>query len=177
MDMIEVQRRVRRILLGNRYLTLAICDQWGPWAIPLAYTITRDFEFVFYSSINSRHGLVFNINDQVGFAIFDSSLPSDDADGLQGQGIVSEVPESLVADVAANYFLNSFPDPEIRRNWVRSESDFTGDGPLRFYLIKPKSIFLPTLTEDRIDSRIEVSLDVAASALSDNDRRDSAWQS
>ena len=152
--------RVVAILVENRYLSLGTSDRRGPWVAPLAYVINGlPFELVFYSSTESRHAIAINENKNVAFSIFNSTLGSDEADGVQGDGVVREVSEHELPLLVPLYFERSFADIQIRKNWERPWKEFRGNNPLRFYAIKPLHIYLPFLTDERTDSRIEVDLD------------------
>ena len=146
------------IITANRYLTLATSGPEGPWASPLAYTVEPDVSLVFYSAIDSRHCRNIAHNSQVAGAIFDSSRPSAEADGVQFMGQCAEVAEGELAAVMERYFSQSFPDPEIRREWLRPTSDFQAPASQRFYRIRIERLFKPDPESIQIDRRLELDI-------------------
>jgi uncharacterized protein YhbP (UPF0306 family) len=155
MDVIET---TLRILLSQRYLSLGTVGNGQPWVCALAYTVEPDLSFVFYSARDSIHCQNLYKNPGVAGAIFDSSAPSDVADGLQFQGTASEVEESELQAVMNRYFETSFPDPAIRSKWQRPAADFLGAAPQRFYRIRPRELFKLDTTSTIIDRRAEVDM-------------------
>jgi uncharacterized protein YhbP (UPF0306 family) len=146
------------IIAANRYLTLATTGPDGPWASPLAFTIEPDFSLIFYSATESRHCQNIAANPQVAGAIFDSTSPSNDADGVQFTGRCGEVAENELAAVMERYFSQSFPDPEIRKRWLRPIADFQHPAPQRFYRIIIERLFKPDPASTKIDQRLELDI-------------------
>ena len=148
-----------KIILGNRYLTLATMGVEGPWAAPLAYTVDLDLTFIFYSALESQHCKNIAVNSIVSGAIFDSREPSDTADGVQFLGVAQIVDSSLLSAVMQRYFTKSFPDPEVRKKWARPVIDFQGSAVQRFYRITPHQFFKPDPDSTKIDRRISLSVE------------------
>ena len=101
----ELCSRIRSIITDNRYLTLGACLDDEVWVAPLAYYVEPDYSFVYYSSKESKHSKFIEKNNVVSCSIFNSSLPSDDVDGMQFVGEVSQVPSNELVEVVPKYFL------------------------------------------------------------------------
>lgn len=150
--------RAHRIILTNRYLTMATCAGREPWIAPLAYVVEPSYSFIYYSAVNSRHGTHTQDNPHVACAIFNSAASSDDADGLQFSGKVQEVSIDELNAVLNFYFEQSFPDQEARKRWIRPPEDFMGSAIQRFYRITPVEMFTIDLTSIKVDKRVPVDL-------------------
>lgn len=148
---------MRQIIRENRYLTLATANKKGEaWASPLAYAYDEAKNiFYFYSARSSRHCLNMAENPKVSVCIFNSTLPSAKAEGLQFDAVVEEVSVGDLPQVMDFYFETSFPDEEERKEWVRPVSDFLPDSAQAFYQIKPINLFIND-HQDGIDFRKEI---------------------
>jgi uncharacterized protein YhbP (UPF0306 family) len=153
------------ILRANRYLSLGTTGHDGPWVSPVAYVIDSDLSLIFYSEVLSRHGLNIASNPRVAGAIFDSSASSEEADGLQFEGIASIV-EIGVTEVTDLYFRMSFPAETERSRWARPAAAFEGASPLRFYRIVIGKIFKLDTSEPTVDKRIELHIPLLKSCWS-----------
>lgn len=154
----ELAQRVRRIILSNRYLTMATTDGKNPWIAPLAYAVEPNYSFIYYSAVDSLHSKHIAKNPIVACAIFDSHASSDDADGIQFSGVVSEVKPQELEVIMKLYFEQSFPDENIRKRWMRPADDFKAKAIQRFYRIKSKEIYTLDLTNPKVDRRVLVDL-------------------
>lgn len=163
MDMNVLAERVRNVILTNRYLTMATCDGNTAWIAPLAYYVEPNYSFVYYSSKQARHTHHLEKNPIVACSIYDSSLPSDDVDGIQFSGKVTQVDFGELVHIVPKYFIQSFPIDAIRKRWARSLIDFKGLAAQRFYRIEPLDMFTIDLESVKEDKRIEVSLEVLRS--------------
>lgn len=150
--------KARKIISANRYMTLATSSDGSPWAAPVAYVIDSEFNFYWYSESQARHSQHIAQSATVAVAIFDSTAPSDEVDGLQIEGVASEVPEQDLERIMNLYYERSFPDPEVRARWQKVKSDFMGDSSQRFYRFTPMKSFKCDLDNTSVDRRVEVSL-------------------
>lgn len=160
MNMPELADRVREVILDNRYLTMATCDETSVWIAPLAYYVEPDYTFVYYSSKTSRHARHIDVNPTVACSIYNSSLSSDDVDGIQFSAKVSQVPIIELVKVVPKYFKQSFPIEEIRKKWLRPIGNFSGISVQRFYRIEPLDMYTIDLESIKVDKRVKVDLDV-----------------
>ena len=157
-NMNELITRVRNVILDNRYLTMATCNGHSVWIAPLAYLVEPNYCFVYYSGKNSRHQEHVAKNPIVACSIYNSSLPSNDADGIQFTGKVSEVKAIELPNIMPKYLIQLFPMEEIRKNWYRPITDFKGFAVQRFYRIEPQDMFTLDFASSKVDKRVEVDL-------------------
>ncbi|MCK9932546.1 hypothetical protein MXD62_36320 [Frankia sp. Mgl5] len=156
--MVSPAERAASVIRSNRYLTMATAEAHHPWAAPLAYVLLPDASLVFYSARSAKHVRAGLISGEVAGALFNSTLPSDDVDGVQFLGSLFEVADSELALVMPAYFEGSFPDPEVRARWNRPESDFYKESPQGFYKIILTEVFVPDPTSTQIDLRQSVEI-------------------
>jgi len=149
----------RAIIRNNRYFSLATSNGGKPWVAPIAYAVDDAYNFYYYSAVNSVHSQQIRANPLVAVAIFDSTAPSDTADGLQLVGHVSEVPADHLPQIMDLYFKQSFPDETVRLRWLRPTEDFMGSAVQRFYRLIPTQIFKPDPTSLKVDIRLPIDLD------------------
>ncbi|TFF36201.1 hypothetical protein [Mucilaginibacter psychrotolerans] len=150
-------KRAKKIILENRYLTIGTTNFETVWVSPLAYSLeTSPLSFIYYSAIDSLHSKYIEVNRYISGAIFNSAALSDDVDGLQFYAQVEQIPEHQLTKVMNEYFIQSFPDEEIRKKWQRPIADFMGESVQRFYRIVPTQLFLIDMESIKIDKRVEV---------------------
>lgn len=160
------ERAAADTILANRYLTMATADADGsPWAAPLAYVVDDSGDLVYYSAMDAHHSRDIAARPVVACAIFDSSRLSDEADGVQLVGEVSEVGESELPVVMRLYFERSFPDAMVRARWSRPVSDFAGDSPQRFYRICITEAYRPDPSSAKVDRRVQLDVETLRSLL------------
>lgn len=147
-----------QIFRRNRYLTLATCAGEAPWAAPLAYTVDPDFTLVFYTALEARHTQHFLKNPLVAGAIFDSTLSSDDADGLQFSGTCAEVFPETLQETMKRYFEASFPDQNVREKWLRPVADFRPPAPQRFFRIMLRELGKIDPASQKVDRRLSLNI-------------------
>lgn len=155
----ELAKRVRNVIRDNRYLTMATSDGTSVWIAPLAYMVEPNYTFVYYSSKQALHSQHIAKNPVVACSIYNSSLSSDDVDGIQFAAKVSQVPNSELPTIVPRYFTQSFPLEMIRKRWLRPIDNFRGAKIQRFYRIEPLNMFTIDL-ESAVDKRVEVDLEV-----------------
>ncbi|RPJ78305.1 MAG: hypothetical protein EHM20_04220 [Alphaproteobacteria bacterium] len=150
--------KAREIIAKNRYLTLATSFHDIPWSAPVAYVVDDDYNFYFYSEMDSIHCTHLRQNLLVAFAIFDSTAESDVADGLQIAGKGNEVERHSLARVTDLYWRQSFVSETVRKRWMRPDEDFHYPANKRFYRIVPNRIYKLDQLSHLIDQRIEIAL-------------------
>lgn len=157
MDIVE---QARDIIAKNRYLALATCSDNLPWVAGLAYAVDRDYNFFFYSAKNSRHIQHMMTNPKVAFTIYDSSLPSEDVDGLQISGVGSQVSVMDLPRVFELYYTQSFPNEIIREKFKQPIEAFKELAVKRFYKIVPDKIYKIDLSIIEVDLRVEIDIEL-----------------
>jgi len=149
----------RKIITENRYLTLATAADNEPWVAGLAYAVDKDYNFFFYSAKTSKHGMHIEKNPKVAFSIFNSTLPSEEVDGLQIEATACEVGLLELPHVIQIYYQQSFPDEAIRAVWQQPIEAFKGLAVKRFYKLVPTHVYKLDLSIIEVDLRFEVNLD------------------
>ncbi|MCK2243992.1 MULTISPECIES: pyridoxamine 5'-phosphate oxidase family protein [unclassified Crossiella] len=87
----EATDRAISILRENRYVTLATVDAAGPWAAALAFAPAAPGYLYFASQNDSRHGLAIAGDARVAGVIYNSTITSDEADGVQFSGTATAI--------------------------------------------------------------------------------------
>ena len=151
--------KARRIIADNIYLTLATCDLKNkPWAAPVYYAYDSDCNFYFVSAKDSLHATHMAENPAVGIAIYNSTIPAGECDGVQIDGMahvagVTELPKALGV-----YFNRRFGDPKERSLHINSVTDFWGIALMRIFAVRVKKAYTLDPTVKDVDKRIEVRL-------------------
>lgn len=143
------------IISNTNFLVLATCGSDQPWAAPLYFAFDEQFSLYFISRNNSKHVIHIRENDNVGVAIYDSSCIPGECDGIQIQGIASELSStSEIVHAAKVLFTRRWSDP-IKRGKYFDASLYKGTTKMRLYRIKPVTAFVVDKTRSK-DYRIEV---------------------
>ena len=157
--------RAADIILGGRYLTLATARENRPWAAPVAYSTHGDGALYFYTGIDTQHFQDFAVSWTAAGAIFNSTLPNADADGVQFVASVAEVGDQDLDEVMDKYLSSQFPSAEDRRAFEAPRTFFVAPARQRFVRLALESVYLPDLAAydvpddtPKVDRRIEVSV-------------------
>ncbi|MBI4785613.1 MAG: pyridoxamine 5'-phosphate oxidase family protein [Chloroflexi bacterium] len=150
--------KTRQIIASNRYLSLATCRSNEVWVAPVAYVVDADYNFYFCSAIDSIHIQHLKSNLRVAFAIFDSTLSSDDADGVQILALAGQVEDADLSRVMDLYWKLLFPDPQARAKWALPAEHFRGDSIQRFFQLSPIEIYKLDTTLIEVDRRVQINL-------------------
>lgn len=151
--------KARQIITSNRYMTLSTC--WGNevWTAPLAYCVDEEYNFYWYSTTDAIHSQHLAYNPNVAVAIFNSTEPSETADGLQMSGVAGVVDDHDLVRVMDIYWIQQFPDEEARRNWIRPPEMFSGNAIQRFFQFTPKEVYKLDTTILEVDRRLPINLE------------------
>lgn len=150
--------KARDIIRVNRYMSLATSDGTSVWIAPLAYVVDESYTFYWYSAVDARHSQHIRVNPQAAAAIFNSTEPSDIVDGLQIAGTAQEVEEAKLPQIMDLYWKQSFPDEDVRAQWMRPIEDFSGDAIQRFYGFSPTHIYKIDPSSMKVDRRLEIDI-------------------
>jgi uncharacterized protein YhbP (UPF0306 family) len=151
--------KARRIIADNIYLTLATCDLKNkPWAAPVYYAYDSDYNFYFVSAKDSLHATHIAENPAVGIAIYNSTIPAGECDGVQIDGMahvagVTDLPKALGV-----YSNRRFRDPKERSLHINSVTDFWGVALLRIFVVRVVKAYTLDPTVKEVDKRIEARL-------------------
>jgi hypothetical protein len=106
----ELDVQARRIVAGNKYLTLSTADAAGrPWASPVYFTPEGDDRFLWVSSPGARHSLNIAARPEVAFAIFDSTVPIGHGEAVYVSARAALVPAAEL-EQSAGVFAARFPE-------------------------------------------------------------------
>ena len=155
----DLSIRAKELILGSNYLTLATSDANDTWVAPLGYACDENFIFYFISEHQSRHALHIAANPNVAFAIYDSTLLPQDANGLQVSahaGVVAteEIPHAI--SVVYHKFgrdLLEFRFP----NW-QDPTSYLDLSKFRIYKLTPTHFYMLDPEIEKSDKRIEIKL-------------------
>lgn len=147
-------------LLDNaRFLTLATRSAEESWAATVNFVPLRSpLRLLWYSLRSARHSRHIAENPQIAASIFMTDLPGLGLDGAQLIGTCESV-EDRVAEHHRLYYELNFPDETVRAQWLLPLSEFTMDGPRRFYLLTVNRWWLLDIERwlrDKHDTRIEI---------------------
>ena len=85
---------VKRILDGNRYMTIATVDEHGdPWATPVYFSHGDYQDMYWISSPEAKHSLNIAAHPDVSVVVFDSQVPIGGAEAVYMQARAEEVAE------------------------------------------------------------------------------------
>lgn len=150
--------KARAIVRANRYMSLATSANTEVWIAPVAYVYDEYWNFFWYSEKTARHSQHIEVNQCVAAAIFDSQASSDDVDGLQIEGVATEVSAKDLPEIVDLYFRQSFPDEIARVRWRKPAECFFGDAPQRFYKLTPGHVYKCDTEVTSVDRRLLVQL-------------------
>ncbi len=155
----QATKETREIIESNRYMTLATTDGKMPWASPVYYSVDENYNFFFVSSKEARHSKFIESNSQVSLAIFNSTLPSMEVNGVQVEGKASLVSAADLPGVIRNYY------QKVRKleKSIGKESllagRYKGLRLRRFYKIQPTRFYTLGYGKEGVDIRVEVLLE------------------
>lgn len=143
--------RGRRIISDNRYLTLATWDGVAPWASPVAYVVDNSLDFYWASLPDAAHSRNLEGAGRAAIAIFDSRATYEEVDGLQADGMVTEV-GAAHADEVHRLYVQRYP------MYVDMPVTYLGLGRFRFYRFRPMNVYVMDDHPDGGDARRAVDI-------------------
>ena len=100
----ELEERVRSILDGNRYMTIAtIGDGGAPWATPVYFSHAGYRVMYWISSPEAEHSKNIAARPEVSIVVFDSSVPIGGAEAVYMKARAEEVAEPTEEQCAAAF--------------------------------------------------------------------------
>jgi uncharacterized protein YhbP (UPF0306 family) len=166
--------RAASIIRAGRYLTLATADDEGPWAAPVAYSLHGDAHIYFYTGTVTRHFRHLSAAGIVAGAVFDSTVPNVDADGVQFLAAAEEVQDAELDAVMERYFHLQFPDAADRAMFEAPREFFVAPAQQRFVRLRLTYVAVPDLSayevpegEPKIDAHVPVDVAALAPLLAD----------
>ena len=155
------EQRAMKMVLDNKFLTLATAADLDVWCTPVAYVVGPGAALHFYSATEAKHVGHILRNPKTAVSIYNSEARGEDVDGLQMSADCTVVDGPDLEEVSEHYFNRLFPDPDERAWWYRPASAFTGNGTWRFFRVKPTAAFVidaDAFSETKIDRRTRVDL-------------------
>jgi nitroimidazol reductase NimA-like FMN-containing flavoprotein (pyridoxamine 5'-phosphate oxidase superfamily) len=100
----ELVADAKRIIDGNRYLTLATADGDGrPWASPVWFAHDAYVDFLWVSRPEARHSRNIAARPEIGFVVFDSTVVPGNAQALYVDAVAGELGADQVEWAIATY--------------------------------------------------------------------------
>lgn len=154
------------IITSNNYLCLSTSAADGkPWSAPLYYAYDSELLFYFFSAKDSLHARHIRDNSLVAFSIFNSSLPPEDADGVQIEATARQVHLLELPHVISTYYRRRFPDEKERSQHEHVPMDFRGISLRRFFRLSPIHVYTLDPNFSQVDQRVEVPIPNLVEAL------------
>lgn len=155
----EVNKIATKILAENKYLSLATSGKQGVWISPLFYVTDKEHNLYFISAKDSLHAQNVETHPQVAVAIFNSTLPPEEVNGIQASGIASKLKLREVAKAIEIIYSYKFAEIlKSRFQDYRNPLSYTKLTKFRIYKIELSEVFVLDPDETKADTRIRVSL-------------------
>ncbi|HVZ67738.1 MAG TPA: pyridoxamine 5'-phosphate oxidase family protein [Patescibacteria group bacterium] len=143
----KLEELAKKIIRDNEYLALATSEGTKPWASPVHYGVDGNYIFYFVSIPSSKHCSNIDGNPKVSFAIYNSTVPEGQGNGIQVDG-KAELLENSEYEHALQYYKSVFVSTDIE-GLMKS--------PYRIYKITPEHIFIND-PHAKVDGRVEIKL-------------------
>ncbi|AKU14717.1 pyridoxamine 5'-phosphate oxidase family protein [Luteipulveratus mongoliensis] len=128
----------RQLIDANQYVTLATADADGrPWASPVWFAHKGYTEFVWLSRPEAQHSRNIAQRSEVGFVIFDSTVPPLTGKAVYAEALAQEVEESDVPEALATFNAREAA-VGIGRLGL---GDVTGDGNFRLHRARATQLY------------------------------------
>lgn len=147
MKQADLNKKAKKMIKDNIYLTLGTTDGKIVWTAPLYYCIDDKYNFYYISQMDSLHTKHILKNHKVAFSIFDSHEPEGEGNGVQASGKAYLLKTDKEIKEALKYYSTTYIDckPEM----------FTGKAPYRLFKIIPERFYILN-PEAEVDERVEV---------------------
>ena len=155
----NLENIAKALIDTSDYLSLSTATGNKPWATPIYYAVDEKYTFYFVSRKDTIHSKNICKNKNVSFCIFNSQDKSFTAQGVQAQGIASEVGLNEVLHGLTVIFKKKHPKNKIDLLQLKQEiKTVTGSINNRVYKIVPTHIFILDPNNPDMDVRVEVKL-------------------
>ena len=146
--------RARQIVESNSYMVVCTADSKGePWGAPVFFAADQKYtKLYFISAIDSLHAKNVESNPEVSIVIFDSSSRIGSSEGVQMEGVASEVGKGEIAEAISAYSARLLEKSSSSPTY--SPEQYLDPSEFRFFKVQPRKIFVTG--EDR---RTEVEID------------------
>ncbi len=123
---------ISTILSKGYVMTLATADKNGPWACDLIYVFDTHYNLYWLSHPTLRHSVAIRENNKIAATITLSNSPDGLDEGLQIEGVATELQETRLDLAILLQTKRKKPAPQ-------QESDFMNKGR-KWYCLKPTKI-------------------------------------
>jgi nitroimidazol reductase NimA-like FMN-containing flavoprotein (pyridoxamine 5'-phosphate oxidase superfamily) len=126
----DLAGQARQIIDANRYLTLATADESGrPWASPVWFAHDAYAEYLWVSRPEARHSRNVAGRPEIGFVVFDSTVPANQGRAVYVEATAGMVPDDEVKSAVATFSRHS----QQHGAGLWGPVDVTGSAHLRLY--------------------------------------------
>ncbi|MER5867369.1 pyridoxamine 5'-phosphate oxidase family protein [Kitasatospora sp. NPDC002040] len=160
----QLRERSDFLIENARFMTLATTGPDGAWASTVNFVPLRDpLRLLWYSLRRARHSRNIEADPHLSGSLFLTGLDSElTLDGAQFTATAAAVGPAELDELSSWYYRRNFPDEETRALFDLPLTEFSGDGPRRFYLLTVHQWWLLDTDQwlvDKNDQRIAVPLD------------------
>ena len=100
----QLEEMAKRVIDGNRYMTIATVDDDGrPWATPVYFSPDGYREMYWISSPETKHSTNIAARPEVSIVVFDSQVPIGGAEAVYMQAHAAELTDPTDAECAAAF--------------------------------------------------------------------------
>lgn len=152
-------QKTARLLKKIHFGTLATCADSIPWAAPVSYAISPDFELIYISSTNTLHAKHNTENPHACFAVYDTETDPTAFDWVKMVGNVRLAGKHELEGLLDLYFERRYPyDPDLRKEERIPSERFGAD--IECFVFSVKEVYTMDLLADEADASRRVMVDV-----------------
>jgi uncharacterized protein YhbP (UPF0306 family) len=162
-------QKAKQIISENLYLTISVTTLTGdPWIANLFFACDQNYNFFWYSGVNSTHSQTIRENREVAISIFNSTKVGEKVDAVYIKASAFEISEKEELKDALSVYSQKLLETsflslqEEKVDFESKYNDFLPESGLRFYKACPKKIWklgpTKTFNEKYLDQKIEIDL-------------------
>ena len=133
--MIDVRGRIKEVLGQTHLMSLAVCDENGPWVADVVFIYDDDLNIYWMSDKNARHSQAIKKDNKVAGSITYSTKSKVPNFGIQFEGAAEQLEGIQFMLLIKHLAKRSYPAPDI------SQATKLMDGDV-WYKLTPKKIGL-----------------------------------
>jgi hypothetical protein len=154
--MMDKSERAKEIIEQVIYITISTASEAGqPWNTPVFSAYDDDYNFYWGSHIGSQHSRNILSNSKVFLAIYDSTAPAGEGEGVYVSAVASKITEPAEIKRAHTLLQDRRPIPYWTLDQVQSSS------PVRLFKAVPEQVWMNgegAIDGTYIDTRMEIKL-------------------
>ena len=156
-DVSELVAMAKRVVDGNRYMTIATVGEGGPWASPVYFGHGDYRDYYWISRTDTQHSRNIAARPEVGIVIFDSSVEIGAAEAVYMRGEASEVTKPTPEDCDVAF------RPRFEGVKALTPAELLPPATLRLFRARIESHWVLIRGDDPVwgrgmDARLEVAL-------------------